>query len=232
MGKRLNELSKKVTAAKKYTLEEAAKLVKETAKAKFDETIELHVRLGVDPKQSDQSVRGTVLLPAGSGKNKKVAVIAKGEKIKDAQNAGADFYGENDLIDKIQKGWMGFDVLVATPDAMKDVSKLAKLLGPKGLMPNPKAGTVTFEIVRAVKELKAGRVEYKTDDYGIIHSAIGKASFPAEKILENARAVIAALVKSKPAASKGVYLRSITLCSSMGPSVPVDPGQKFAAAVI
>lgn len=231
MGKRLEEISKKVDHKKKYSLEEASKLIKESAKAKFDETIELHVRLGVDPKQSDQSVRGTVVLPAGTGETKKIAVVAKGEKLREAQTAGADFFGENDLIEKIQKGWMDFDVLVATPDAMKDVSKLGKVLGPKGLMPNPKAGTVTFDISRAVKELKSGRIEYKIDEYGIVHTAIGKASFDSEKICDNARTLIEALIKSKPASSKGIYLKSITLSSTMGPGIPIDPSQKFAVAV-
>jgi large subunit ribosomal protein L1 len=229
MGKKLEEMTKKIDFKKKYSLDEASKLIKECAKAKFDETIELHVCLGVDPKQSDQSVRGTVVLPAGTGKTKKIAVIAKGEKVKEAQTAGADFFGENDLIEKIQKGWMDFDVLVATPDAMKDISKLGKVLGPKGLMPNPKAGTVTFEIARAVKELKSGRIEYKVDEYGIVHSSIGKASFQPEKICDNARTLIEALIRSKPPASKGIYLKSITLSSTMGPGIPVDPSQKFSA---
>ncbi len=232
MGKRIAELGKKVDKNKRYSLEEATKLIKETAKAKFDETVEIHVRLGVDPKQSDQQVRGTVLLPQGTGKSKKVAVIAKGEKVKEAQAAGADAFGENDLIEKIQKGWMDFDVLVATPDAMKDVSKLGKQLGPKGLMPNPKSGTVTFDIARTVKELKGGRIEYKVDEQGIVHSIVGKASFSADKIAENARTLIVTLIKAKPAASKGIYLKSISLSSSMGPGVPVDPSQKFSAAVV
>lgn len=230
MGKRIAELSKKIDANKKYSVEEAAKMVKETAKAKFDETIDIHIRLGVDPKQSDQQVRGTVVLPQGTGKTKKVAVIAKGEKLKEAQTAGADASGDNDLIEKIQKGWMDFDVLVATPDAMKDVSKLGKQLGPKGLMPNPKSGTVTFDIARAVKELKGGRVEYKVDEYGIVHLGIGKASFSAEKIAENVRAILSALVKAKPAASKGVYLKSISVSSTMGPGVKIDASQKYSSA--
>lgn len=231
MSKRLAELEKKIDSNKKYSLEEAAKIVKESAKAKFDETVELHVRLGIDSKQTDQTIRGTVVLPAGTGKSKTVAVAAKGEKIKEAQSAGADFYGENDLIEKIQKGWFGFDVLVATPDAMKDLSKLGKILGPKGLMPNPKSGTVTFDIARAVKELKGGRIEFKNDSYGIVHAGVGKASFAPEQICENARVVIQALIKAKPSSSKGIYLKSIALSCTMGPSVPVDPNQKFSAAV-
>ena len=231
MAKRIQELAKKIDPKKKYSLDEAAKIVKETAKAKFDETIELHIRLGIDPKQTDQSVRGTVVLPQGTGKTRKVAVVAKGEKVKEAQAAGADFYGDSDLIEKMQKGWLEFDVIVATPDAMKDLSKLGKILGPKGLKPNPKAGTVTFDIARAVKELKGGRIEFKNDDYGIVHTSIGKASFAPEKISENARTLINTLIRSKPSASKGVYLKSISLCSSMGPSVPIDPSQKFSSAV-
>lgn len=232
MGKRLAEVVKKVDANKKYSVDEAAKLIKETAKAKFDETVELHVRLGVDPKQSDQQVRGTVVLPAGTGKNKKIAVIAKGEKVREAQTAGADFFGDNDLIEKIAKGWMEFDVLVATPDAMKDASKLGKILGPKGLMPNPKAGTVTFDVERTVKELKGGRIEYKVDDLGIVHAAIGKASFTPEKIADNVKALVSALLRAKPAASKGVYLRSVTLSSSMGPGIAIDTAQKFVSSAV
>ncbi|OGR51136.1 MAG: 50S ribosomal protein L1 [Elusimicrobia bacterium RIFCSPLOWO2_02_FULL_39_32] len=231
MGKRIAALEKKIEENKKYSLEEAAKIVKENANAKFNETVELHIRLGIDPKQSDQAVRSTVLLPAGSGKTKKVAVIVKGEKLKEAKEAGADVCGENDLIEKIQKGWLDFDVLVATPDAMKDVSKLGKILGPKGLMPNPKSGTVTFDIARTVKELKGGRIEFKNDDYGIIHCGIGKASFSQEQISENAKALIQAVLKVKPASSKGVYIRSITLSSSMGPGVPIEPSQKFESAI-
>ena len=231
MAKRIAELKKKIDTRKKYALDEAAKLVKETSKAKFDETIELHVKLGIDPKSGEQSVRGTVVLPAGTGKNRRVAVVAKGEKLKEAQAAGADFTGDADLIEKISKGWMEFDVLVATPDAMKDLSKLGKVLGPKGLMPNPKSGTVTFDVSRTVKELKGGRIEFKNDDFGIIHTIVGKASFTSEKISENARTLINVLIKAKPASSKGVYLKSIALCSTMGPSVSIDPNQKFSTAV-
>jgi len=187
MSKRLNETSKLVNKTKLYPLEEAMVLVKQTAKAKFDETVELHIRLGIDPKQSDQSIRGTVTLPNGIGKSRKVAVVAQGEKLKEAEASGADVAGFADIIEKISKGWLDFDVLVATPDTMKDLSKLGKVLGPKGLMPNPKSGTVTFDIARTVKELKLGRVEYKNDSYGIIHCAIGKASFTPEKLAENAK---------------------------------------------
>lgn len=227
MGKRVAALEKQFDGIKLYTIQEASAIAKKNATAKFDETIELHARLGVDPKQSDQNVRGTVALPHGTGKSKRVAAVAKGEKLKEAEAAGADICGDADLIEKISKGWMDFDVLVATPDAMKDLSKLGKILGPKGLMPNPKAGTVTFEIGRAVKELKAGRIEFKLDPAGIVHVALGKASFPNEKIAENVKAVVQALLAAKPAAAKGQYLQSLTLTSTMGPGVKIDPSQKI-----
>lgn len=227
MSKRLNESLKLVDKAKLYTIEEAVDLVKKTANAKFDETVEIHVRLGIDPKQSDQIVRGTVTLPNGIGKSRRVVVIAKGEKIKEAEAAKADAAGDADLIEKISKGWLDFDVLVATPDAMKDLSKLGKVLGPKGLMPNPKAGTVTFEIERTVKELKLGRIEYKNDSYGIIHSAVGKASFDAAKLVENIKTLVEAVVKAKPSSSKGHYLKSVTVSSTMGPGIKLDPNQKY-----
>jgi large subunit ribosomal protein L1 len=227
MSKRLNESLKLVDKAKLYTIEEAIELVKKVATAKFDETVEIHLRLGIDPKQSDQIVRGTVSLPNGTGKSRRVVVIAKGEKIKEAEAAKADAAGDADLIEKIGKGWLDFDVLVATPDAMKDLSKLGKVLGPKGLMPNPKAGTVTFEIERTVKELKLGRIEYKNDSYGIIHSAVGKASFEPAKLVENIKTLIEAVVKAKPSTSKGHYLKSVTVSSTMGPGIKLDPNQKF-----
>lgn len=227
MSKRLATLEKEIDRSKLYTIDQAAAIVKKAATAKFDETIELHVKLGVDPKQSDQNVRGTVVLPHGTGKSKKVVVVAKGEKIKDAEAAGADVAGDSDVIEKISKGWLDFDVLVATPDAMKDLTKLGKVLGPKGLMPNPKAGTVTFDIGRTVKELKAGRIEFKLDPTGIVHSIVGKASFPPEKIGENAKALLHALITAKPASAKGHYLQSITLASTMGPGIKIDPSQKF-----
>ncbi len=227
MSKRLEKIAKEVDLAKTYAVDEGAAVVKKCATAKFDETVELHVRLGVDPKQADQQVRGTVGLPHGLGKSKKVAVVTRGEKQKDAQNAGADIVGGDDLVDQISKGFLDFEVLVATPDMMKDLSKLGKVLGPKGLMPNPKSGTVTMDVAKTVKELKAGRVEYKVDDYGIIHVPVGKASFEAGKIAGNARAVMEAVIKSKPAAAKGTYVMSATLSSSMGPGVKLDPSQKF-----
>ncbi len=227
MGKRLAALEKQRDKEKLYTVEEGAAQAKKCATAKFDETIELHVRLGVDPKQADQQVRGTVPLPRGLGKSKKIAVVTRGEKQKDAQSAGADIVGGDELIDRIAKGFLDFDVLVATPDSMAGLAKLGKILGPKGLMPNPKSGTVTMDVAKAVSELKAGRVEYKVDDYGIIHVPVGKASFDPGHVAENARTVLAAIMKAKPSAAKGVYLKSATLSPSMGPGVKLDPAQKF-----
>lgn len=222
MGKRLNETAKLIDKNKVYSLAEAAALVKQTAKAKFDETVELHIKLGIDPKQSDQIVRGTVTLPHGIGKTRKVAVITKGEKQAEAKEAGADMIGGDDLIEDISKGSLDFDVLVATPDIMKDLSKVAKILGPKGLMPNPKAGTVTFEIGDTVKELKKGRVEYKNDSYGIIHCPVGKVSFDAEKLADNIKTLFEAVSKAKPSSSKGQYIKSVSVSSTMGPGIYVD----------
>lgn len=221
MAKRRVELLKNLDIAKRYALPEAVQIVKKNATAKFDETVELHVRLGVDPKKTDQSVRGVVVLPKGSGKKKVIAVIAKGEKAKDAEKAGADFAGDADLVEKISKGWTDFDVLVATPDVMKDLAKLGKVLGPKGLMPNPKSGTVTLDVVQAVKELKAGRAEFKMDESANLHTSVGKASFSAEDLTENAKAVIGAIAAAKPATAKGVYIRSVTLSSTMGAGVKI-----------
>lgn len=222
MGKRLNEAAKLVDKSKTYSLTEATGLVKQTAKAKFDETVELHIKLGIDPKQSDQIVRGTVTLPNGIGKTRKVAVIAKGEKQMEAQKAGADIVGSEDLIEDISKGTIDFDILVATPDVMKDLSKVAKILGPKGLMPNPKSGTVTFEVGTAVSELKKGRVEYKNDSFGIIHCPVGKVSFDAEKLAENIKTLFEAVSKAKPSSSKGQYIKSVSISSTMGPGIYVD----------
>jgi len=227
MGKRLNNLKKDLDLSKKYTLAEAMGMIKKSATAKFDETVEVHIRLGIDPKQSDQSVRGTVPLPHGSGKTKKIAVIAKGEKEKEAQAAGADVFGGAELIEKIFGGFMDFDILVVTPDMMKDITRLGKTLGPRGLMPNPKSGTVTLDVKKAVKELKAGRVEYKNDAQGLIHVPVGKASFPAEKLAENAQAILDAVLKAKPSSSKGVYMQSVFVSSTMGPGVPVAAEQKL-----
>jgi large subunit ribosomal protein L1 len=214
-----------VDKTKSYVLTEAVGLLKKAAPAKFNETVELHIKLGVDPKKADQQVRGTVSLPHGTGKTLKVAVLAKGEKIKEAEAAGADFAGDTDLIEKIAGGFLDFDVLVATPDIMRETGKLGKVLGPKGLMPNPKAGTVTPNVAQAVKEIKAGKIEYRVDDQGICHAGVGKIKFEEKQILENAQALIKTLVSVKPASAKGTYLISAHLTSSMGPGIKVDTGE-------
>lgn len=221
IAKRRAEALKSLEENKKYSLNEAVSLVKKNANAKFDETVEMHVHLGVDVKKTDQQVRGVAVLPKGLGKKKTVVVVAKGEKVKDAQDAGADFVGDADIIEKISKGWFEFDVLVSTPDMMKDLTKLGKVLGPKGLMPNPKSGTVTFEIGRVVKELKAGRVEFKMDDSGNLHTAIGKASFAPQDLADNAQVILNAISAAKPATAKGIYIGSVTLTSTMGPGIRV-----------
>ena len=226
MGKRIVNLKKGLDLEKRYTLKEAVALAKKTANAKFDETLEVHFKLGIDVKQSDQQVRSTVSLPHGTGKTKKVAVIAKGEKEKEAQAAGADVYGGTELIEKIFGGFMDFDILVVTPDMMKDAAKLGKTLGPKGLMPNPKSGTVTFDVAKTVKELKAGRIEFKADPQGIVHAVAGKISFPEEKLVENVQTVIDAVLKVKPSSSKGVYMESVFLSSTMGAGIAVAVDQK------
>jgi large subunit ribosomal protein L1 len=221
VGKRFKK-AKSLVENKAYKLEEALPLVKKMATAKFDETVEVALRLGVDPKHADQMVRGTIVLPHGLGKSKKVCVIASGEKIKEAEGAGAEHVGGEELVAKIQEGWLDFDALIATPDMMKSVGKLGKVLGPKGLMPNPKTGTVTFELGKAIQEIKAGKVEFRVDKTAIIHTPVGKASFTAEKLIENTRTLIDSVVKAKPAAAKGKYVRSIFVSSTMGPGVPVD----------
>lgn len=226
MGKRIVNLKKGLDLEKRYTLKEAVALAKKTANAKFDETLEVHFKLGIDVKQSDQQVRSTVSLPHGTGKTKKIAVIAKGEKEKEAQTAGADIYGGTELIEKIFGGFMDFDILVVTPDMMKDAAKLGKTLGPKGLMPNPKSGTVTFDVAKTVKELKAGRIEFKADPQGIVHAVAGKISFPEEKLVENVQSVIDAVLKVKPSSSKGVYMESVFLSSTMGAGIAVAVDQK------
>jgi large subunit ribosomal protein L1 len=208
--------------ARSYSLEEAVPLVQKVKFAKFDETVELHMRLGVDPKHADQMVRGTVVLPNGLGKSKRVLVIASGERQRDAQEAGADLVGGEDMVQKIQAGWMDFDAVIATPDMMRSVGRLGKVLGPRGLMPNPKTGTVTMEVGRAVKEIKAGKVEFRVDKTGIIHAPVGKVSFATPKLVENAQSLIQAVVKAKPAATKGKYVKSATICSTMGPGVSLD----------
>jgi large subunit ribosomal protein L1 len=221
VGKRFKK-AKGLVEAKPYKLEDAMPLIKKMATAKFDETVEVAMRLGVDPKHADQMVRGTVVLPHGLGKSKKVCVIASGEKVKEAEQAGAEHVGGDDLVAKIQEGWLDFDALIATPDMMKSVGKLGKVLGPKGLMPNPKTGTVTFDLSNAVREIKAGKVEFRVDKTSIIHTPVGKASFTAEKLIENARTLIDSVVKAKPAAAKGKYVRSISISSTMGPGVSLD----------
>ncbi|WP_226585808.1 50S ribosomal protein L1 [Halobacillus litoralis] len=220
--KKQQELQKLVDRTKAYDVQEAIKLVKETAKANFDETVEAAFRLGVDPKKADQQIRGAMVLPHGTGKSQRVLVFAKGDKAKEAEAAGADFVGEQDLISKINQGWFEFDVVVATPDMMAEVGKLGRVLGPKGLMPNPKTGTVTFEVEKAVNEIKAGKVEYRVDKAANIHVPIGKASFDEEKLAENFAAITDTLVKAKPQASKGTYMRNAAVSSTMGPGIKVD----------
>ncbi|MCA0386084.1 MAG: 50S ribosomal protein L1 [Firmicutes bacterium] len=222
-GKAYQEASKLVERNKLYELDEAIKLVKQTAKAKFDETVELHIKLGVDGRHADQQVRGAIVLPHGTGKTKKVLVIAKGEKANEAEKAGADFVGAEDIINKIQaENWFDYDVIVATPDMMGQLGRLGRVLGPKGLMPNPKSGTVTFDVERAVNEIKAGKVEYRLDKTNIVHVSIGKVSFDETKLTENLNALVEAVVKAKPAAAKGTYLRSVTITSTMGPGIKIN----------
>ena len=222
-GKKYRQALEMIEPNKEYPLGEAVKLAKEVAYANFDETFEIHMRLGVNPKYADQMVRGTLVLPHGTGKSVKVAVIASGDKYKEAEAAGADIVGGEDLVEKIQGGWMDFDALIATPDMMRHVGKLGRILGPRGLMPNPKAGTVTFDVANAVKELKAGRIEYKVDKTGIVHNAIGKKSFTEEQLIDNAKAYIQAIIKAKPASAKGRYIHSIYIATTMGPGIKVDP---------
>ena len=228
MGKKY-AVARKLVEKPAYTLADAMPLVKKAAFAKFDETVELAMRLGVDPKHADQMVRGTVVLPHGLGKSKRVIVIASGEKVREARDAGADEAGGDDLVQRIQSGWLDFDAVVATPDMMKSVGKLGKVLGPRGLMPNPKTGTVTMDVAKAVKEVKAGKVEFRVDKTGIIHCPVGKVSFDAEKLAENAHALISNVMKAKPATAKGRYVRSIVISSTMGPGVPIDLASVEAA---
>ena len=222
-GKKYAESIKSFDTTKQYDIEEALEIVLNTSKAKFDETIEFHTRLGVDPKQADQQVRGVIVLPNGTGKTAKVLVLAKGDKADIAQAAGADYVGAEELVTKIQKdNWFDFDVVITTPDMMGLVGRIGKLLGPKGLMPNPKSGTVTMDVAKAVKDVKAGKVEYRLDKTAIIHCSIGKKSFGKEKLLENYQALLDAIIKAKPAAAKGQYIKSISLASTMGPGVKVN----------
>jgi large subunit ribosomal protein L1 len=221
-GKKFTAASAQVEA-KPYPLDQAVPLVKKIKFAKFDETVELHMRLGVDPKHADQMVRGTVVLPNGLGKSKKVLVIASGDKLREATEAGADIVGGEEMVTKIQtENWTDFDAVIATPDMMRSVGKLGKVLGPRGLMPNPKTGTVTVDVATAVKEVKAGKVEFRVDKSGVIHVPFGKVSFDADKLTENANTLLSAVVKAKPAAAKGKYVRSVTICSTMGPGVSLD----------
>jgi len=223
VGKKYRKAKEAVAAKPAYPLPEAVAAVAKSAFAKFDETVEVAMRLGVDPKHADQMVRGTVVLPHGlGGKAKKVLVIASGERLKEAQDAGADHVGGDDMVQKIQEGWLDFDAVVATPEMMKSVGRLGKVLGPRGLMPNPKTGTVTLEVAKAVREIKAGKVEFRVDKTAIVHAPVGKVSFGADKLLENAKTLIDTVIKAKPAAAKGRYVKSIALSSTMGPGVRVD----------
>lgn len=225
-GKRYAESAKLVDRTNLYDVEEAVAIVKKAASAKFDETVEAHIRLGVDGRHADQQVRGAVVLPHGTGKKVRVLVFAKGDKVAEAEAAGADFVGAEDLVQKIQKeNWFDFDVVVATPDMMGVVGRLGRVLGPKGLMPNPKSGTVTFDVTKAVEEIKAGKVEYRLDKSNIIHVAIGKVSFGGEKLAENFNVLMNAIIKAKPSAAKGQYLRSISVTSTMGPGVKINPAR-------
>lgn len=226
-GKNYQDSEKLIDKSKLYDVDEALSLVKQVAKAKFDETVELAVRLGVDPRHADQQVRGTVVLPHGTGRSVKVLVLAKGDKVQEALDAGADYAGADEYVEKIQKeNWFDFDVVIATPDMMGMVGRIGRILGPKGLMPNPKSGTVTFDVKKAVEETKAGKVEYRVDKAAIINVPIGKVSFDQEKLTENFNTIMAAIIKSKPAAAKGRYLRSVTLSSTMSPGIRLN-GQKL-----
>ncbi|MCL6566163.1 MAG: 50S ribosomal protein L1 [Acidobacteriia bacterium] len=227
-GKNIRK-ARQLVEAQAYRLADAVEILKKAHFTKFDETVEMAVNLGVDPKHSDQMVRGTVVLPAGLGKTVRVLVIAGGEKIREAQEAGADFVGGEDVVQKIQDGWTDFDAVIATPDMMKSVGRLGKVLGPRGLMPNPKTGTVTFDVARAVQEMKAGKVEFRVEKAGIVHAPIGKLSFDSAKLVANAQALLAAIVKAKPAAAKGKYIKKITLSSTMGPGIPIDPAEAEVA---
>ena len=221
-GKGYREMAALFEAGKDYSLDEAVELVKKTARAKFDESVEVSVNLGVDPRHADQLVRGTVSLPHGIGKDVRVLVLTKGNKADEAKENGADYVGFDDYIKKIQDGWFDFDVVVATPDAMSEVGKLGKTLGPRGLMPNPKSGTVTMDVGKAVSELKAGKIEYRVDKYGILHVSVGKSSFESNKLKENILAFMDTVIRSKPASSKGLYVKGITLSNTMGPGIRVD----------
>ena len=222
-SKKMQDALKKIDATKAYSVEEAVALAKETNIAKFDATVEVAYRLNVDPKKADQQIRGAVVLPNGTGKTQSVLVFAKGEKAKEAEAAGADYVGDSDMAQKIQGGWFDFDVVVATPDMMAEVGRLGRVLGPKGLMPNPKTGTVTMDVAKAVQEVKAGKIDFKVDKTGIVHAGIGKISFGSEQIVDNAHEIIQTLIKLKPTAAKGTYIKSIHLSCTMSPAIALDP---------
>ncbi len=221
-GKRYKALLEKYDRNAEYSIKEAVKLAKELATAKFDETIELHMKMGIDPKKPDQNIRSSVVLPHGTGKNVRVLVFAEGPKAEEAKQAGADYVGSDDLIEKIKNGWLDFDIAIATPDQMRKVSKIARILGPRGLMPNPKAGTVTNDVAAAVKEFKAGKIEFRNDKTGNLHIPVGKASFDEQKLLENIKAALSAVLAAKPASSKGAYIKKMVLAPTMGPGVRVN----------
>ena len=229
-GKTYRAALEKVDRSQRYPLEDSLRLAKETARAKFDETVELAIRLGVDPRQADQNIRGTVTLPHGMGKSVRVLAFAKGEKEKEAQEAGADFVGSDELIKKISEGWLDFDKAVGTPDMMGAVGRIGKILGPRGLMPNPKTGTVAADIGKAVKEIKAGKLEYRVDKAGIVHVPVGRASFGAEQLIDHARAVLLSILRAKPASAKGNYVRGVTVATTMGPGIKIDLAQVRAMA--
>jgi large subunit ribosomal protein L1 len=229
-GKSFRAALAKVDRTQRYPLEDGLRLAKETARTKFDETVEMAVRLGVDPRQADQNVRGTVNLPHGMGKTVRVLAFAKGEKEKEAQEAGADYVGSDELIKKISEGWIEFDKAVATPDMMAVVGRIGKILGPRGLMPNPKTGTVTLEIGKAIKEIKAGKLEFRVDKAGIVHVPVGKASFKPEQLIDNTKAVLASILRAKPASAKGNYIRGVTVSTTMGPGIKIDLSQVRALA--
>lgn len=229
-GKKMRASREKLDQTKKYKLEEAMKFAREAGYAGFDESVDMAVRLGVDPSKADQMVRGSVVLPGGTGKVRRVVVFAKGDKETEAKNAGADFVGADDLVEKIKGGWLEFDVAVATPDMMGTVGKLGKLLGPRGLMPNPKSGTVTFEVGRALEEIRAGKVEFRVDKSGVVHAPVGKRSFDVEKLVKNARSLLETIVRLKPAAVKGTYIKSVSVSTTMGPGIKVDESALSASS--
>ncbi|ARQ07999.1 50S ribosomal protein L1 [Macrococcoides canis] len=224
-GKKYQEAAQKVDSTKFYSVEEAIKLAKETSTVNFDASVEVAFRLGIDVRKNDQQIRGAVVLPNGTGKTQRVLVFAKGEKLKEAEAAGADFVGDSEYINKINQGWFDFDVIVATPDMMGEVGKLGRVLGPKGLMPNPKTGTVTMDVTKAVQEIKAGKVEYRAEKSGIVHAAIGKVSFDADKLVENFNTLKDVLAKAKPASSKGTYFKTVSVTTTMGPGIKIDPSE-------